>query len=85
MHAGYWECSYIHCNTPIQVQRANYAEKSSAYNRPRKREKQGRFSVKKFRRFIYSKVFNDPTKQTQKSSQELEIRVSRAKNLDRAL
>ena len=55
MHARYWECSYIHCNTPIQVQRANYAEKSSANNRPRKREKQGRFSVKKFRSFIYSK------------------------------
>lgn len=33
MHTGYWECSYIHCNTPIQVQRANYAEESSANNR----------------------------------------------------
>lgn len=41
MHTGYWECSYIHCNTSIQVQRADYAEKSSANNRPRKREKQG--------------------------------------------
>lgn len=75
MHARYWECSYIHCNTPIQVQRANYAEKSSANNRPRKREKQGTFSVKKFRRFIYLKVFKDPTEQTPKPTQELEIRV----------
>lgn len=33
MHTGHWECGYIHCNTPIQVQRANYAEKSSANNR----------------------------------------------------
>lgn len=66
MHTRYWECSYIHCNTPIQVQRANYAEKSSANNRPRKREKQGRHSVMKFRRFIYFKVFSDPMKQPPK-------------------
>ena len=62
MHTGNWECGYIHCNTPIQVQRANYAEKSSANNRPRKREKQGRHSVMKFCRFI--EVFSAPTIQT---------------------
>ena len=72
MHTGYWECSYIHCNTPIQVQRANYAEKSSANNRPRKREKQGRHSVMKFRRFIYFKFsMTQQYKQTPKLLERL--------------
>lgn len=41
MHARYWKCSYIHCNTPIQVQCAHYTKKPSANNRPGEKEVKG--------------------------------------------
>lgn len=41
VHAGHWEGGHVHCDTAIQVQRADYAEESSADDRPGGREKQG--------------------------------------------